>query len=292
MIKSPYLNNITNKLSSDIAIIKLTEELIKTYTKFLSQFDEIKQTIDKRVGPKGDKGKDGYTPVKGKDYFTLSEIREMISFILKQATPKKGVDYFDGISPEIDYEHIINATISKLPVIKDGKDGLTPIKGIDYLTKEEIESVKQEIKSDLGNLIKQTDPEELLHLFTQKGKKLSIKHIDGLEQTISAFSNQLGRGYLHGGGVPSLTAGAGITLTSKSDGGYTVSTSASGSVITMTGTIDDSNVTFTCSTQPSEMVINGVSYLTTGGAITWTYLAGTITLSVPVGTNGTIWGRK
>jgi hypothetical protein len=65
-----------------------------------------------------------------------------------------------------------------------------------------------------------------------------------------------------------------------------------GSIITMTGTIDDSNKTFTCASGPSEMVINGVSYLTTGGAITWTYLAGTITLSTAVGINGTIWGRR
>lgn len=64
-----------------------------------------------------------------------------------------------------------------------------------------------------------------------------------------------------------------------------------GSVITMTGTIDDSNVTFTCASEPFEMVINGLSYLPSGGAITWSYLAGTVTLSTPVGINGTIWGR-
>ena len=37
-------------------------------------------------------GKDGYTPIKGEDYFTDEEIKE----ITKQATPIKGKDYFDG----------------------------------------------------------------------------------------------------------------------------------------------------------------------------------------------------
>lgn len=46
-------------------------------------------------------GVDGYTPVKGVDYFDGED----------GYTPVKGVDYFDG---------------------KDGKDGYTPIKGVDY----------------------------------------------------------------------------------------------------------------------------------------------------------------
>ena len=45
-------------------------------------------------------GKDGYTPVKGKDYFDGKD----------GYTPQKGVDYFDG------------------------KDGYTPIRGKDYYT--------------------------------------------------------------------------------------------------------------------------------------------------------------
>ena len=52
-------------------------------------------------GPKGEPGKDGYTPIKGVDYFDGEE----------GYTPVKDVDYFDG---------------------KDGKDGYTPVKGVDY----------------------------------------------------------------------------------------------------------------------------------------------------------------
>lgn len=68
------------------------------------------------------------------------------------------------------------------------------------------------------------------------------------------------------------------------------STGGGVSNITITGTIDDSNVTFTSASQPTYLVINGATYSSTGGAITWSYLAGTITLSSPVGTGGSIFG--
>lgn len=55
-------------------------------------------------------GKDGYTPIKGVDYF---DGKDGINGLDGQDgyTPVKGIDYFDG---------------------KDGKDGYTPVKGIDY----------------------------------------------------------------------------------------------------------------------------------------------------------------
>ena len=64
-------------------------------------------------GEKGEDGDDGYTPVKGVDYFDGKD----------GYTPVKGVDYTDGAD-------------GKTPVkgvdYFDGKDGYTPVKGIDY----------------------------------------------------------------------------------------------------------------------------------------------------------------
>ena len=65
-------------------------------------------------GQRGMPGKDGYTPVKGKDYFD-------------GYTPVKGVDYFDG---------------------EKGEDGYTPVKGVDYFTDAEIAEMKQEFAYD------------------------------------------------------------------------------------------------------------------------------------------------
>lgn len=76
--------------------------------------------------------------------------------------------------------------------------------------------------------------------------------------------------------IPQYTGGGGT-------GGF--------AVITVSGTINDSNVTFTAASLPDVLVINGGSYLQTGGAITWSYSTGTITLSSPVGTGGAIYGE-
>jgi len=63
-----------------------------------------------------------------------------------------------------------------------------------------------------------------------------------------------------------------------------------GAIIPIGGTIDDSNVTFTSDTDPDLLAINGLIYRKTGGSITWSWSSGTITLSSPVGTGGSIFG--
>lgn len=68
-----------------------------------------------------------------------------------------------------------------------------------------------------------------------------------------------------------LPAGTGSTLTLESP----------------TGTVDDSNVIFTVIHQPLYININGAQY-TVGTGLYISYLAGTITLSSPVGTGGFI----
>lgn len=64
------------------------------------------------------------------------------------------------------------------------------------------------------------------------------------------------------------------------------------SPLTATGTIDDSNKAFTFASKPTVLVINGALYQQTGGAITWTWNSGTLTatLSIAVGTGGSIFG--
>lgn len=69
-------------------------------------------------------------------------------------------------------------------------------------------------------------------------------------------------------------------------GGFIRSAYGSGiSVETPTGTVDDSNTTFTVANEPLYIVINGAQYFAGAG---YTYLAGTITLDNPVGTGGII----
>lgn len=73
----------------------------------------------------GINGKDGYTPIKNVDYFDGKDGRDGVDGRDGENgqdgyTPIKGVDYFDGINGKDGIDG------------RDGKDGYTPVKGIDY----------------------------------------------------------------------------------------------------------------------------------------------------------------
>lgn len=79
------------------------------------------------------RGKDGHTPVKGKDYFTPAEIEEMKRDIIKLIPRPK-----DGKSPEINYDlllqYIVRETakhVAKLPPAPKGDKGDKGDKGAD-----------------------------------------------------------------------------------------------------------------------------------------------------------------
>lgn len=61
-------------------------------------------------------------------------------------------------------------------------------------------------------------------------------------------------------------------------------------LLAATGAVNDTNTAFTFTSQPSVIVINGAVYQQTGGAITWTWADPTATLSVAVGSGGSIFG--
>lgn len=88
-------------------------------------------------------------------------------------------------------------------------------------------------------------------------------------------------------GVHYTLAGLTITLNNPiGTGGFIRSAFGSGlTVETPTGTVDDSNTSFTVSNTPKYIVVNGAQYFDGAG---YTYLAGTITLDNPVGTGGFI----
>lgn len=77
--------------------------------------EEIKEEIEKSLEKiKGKDGEDGHTPIKGKDYYTPEEIKE----IKKEVTPIKGKDYFDGKDGKNGRDG------------KNGKDGARGLRGL------------------------------------------------------------------------------------------------------------------------------------------------------------------
>ncbi|TXG75718.1 collagen-like protein [Candidatus Dojkabacteria bacterium] len=111
LVKTDELLNEQKKTNKLLEKEKKEEE-----EKLQTVADEITVTLK---GLKGDTGKEGYTPVKGEDYFTETEIAEF----KVEITPIKGVDYRDGID---------GYTPIKGVDYFDGIDGKTPIAGVDF----------------------------------------------------------------------------------------------------------------------------------------------------------------
>lgn len=106
---------------------------------------------------------------------------------------------------------------------------------------------------------------------------------DGIEVTAAGESLNF-----TGSGV--LVSAVGGAVTVNIPGG-----SGSFTLLTATGTIDDSNTQFTFVSKPSIIVMNGISYkdgATTGGVTAWTWNGGTLTATMfmPVGTGNSIYG--
>ena len=122
------------------------------------------------------KGEPGYTPKKGEDYYTESEVEELkkaitpvkgrhyftsqeIEEFRKSVTPIKGRDYLNDQElqeimqkstprKDVDYRDGVDG--------KPGRDGKTPRKGVDYFTNKEIEALFAKYpntgQKDLGEL--------------------------------------------------------------------------------------------------------------------------------------------
>ena len=95
------------------------DDIKEDISKALGEIEPIKEFYGKisrteLIKIKGDRGEDGYTPIKGKDYYTPEEIKE----IKKEVTPIKGKDYFDGKDGKNGRDG------------KNGKDGARGLRGL------------------------------------------------------------------------------------------------------------------------------------------------------------------
>ena len=258
--------------------------------KLIQQFPELRDWLETREtnqllsglfsqikmmkGDKGEKGDAGYTPQKGKDYFTDTEVNSLIAYILKQATPKKGVHYNDGekgdayvltskdkkeIAQSIDVP-IVEKIIEKIEVVKE----VMP-KSID------VSIVKNAVsKKDL-----ETDRKEILS---------GMAKVDGRIKLIDQR--------WHGGGLSQVYHDTTLSGTGSSSNPLTViGGGGSGSRMEIpTGIVNDSNVSFAFTNLPVILVINGLTYRQSGGMYNWTVSGKTITLNNPIGVSGSIFG--
>lgn len=163
-------------------------------------------------GDKGDsiKGDDGHTPILGKDYFTEADKKEMLAAI----TPKKGVDYEDGVdgkTPKKGKDYFTKA--EQIVFLKQ----VTPVLGKDYFTKTQqaqwVKDIADAIKPKAAPAISGHDIRDKLEALTGSSK-LSYKAIKGLEgfvaNTVAANLGANGSSIGGGGGNSSV-------LTTKGD---------------------------------------------------------------------------
>lgn len=175
------------------------------------------------------------------------------------------------------------------PAGRDGKDG----RGFDEQTaRRMIKKLMPRVKD--GKDAQPIPREEIVGMIFDEmisgRRKLHVGHVEGFEQTLSPIRRMIANLGMRGGG-DTVVAGTGVTITNTRNGNKEISAPGAGiSVIAVAGSINDSNVSFTAASQPTLLNVNGQFYQKTGGNITWSYAAGTITLSSPVGTGGSIFG--
>ena len=143
---------------------KLTAYQSKTTSDINRMFDDSdrtsKEKIDKYISEIEQRriagefnGSDGYTPVKGKDYFTESEIVQF----KKDVTPKKRIDYFTDSEISQIQNEVSSGAIGEFRVVVQTEtdnfntNAANKVSEFDAHT-EQIQADISELKSDLGDI--------------------------------------------------------------------------------------------------------------------------------------------
>lgn len=179
--------------------------------------------------------------------------------------------------PKVDTNALTKAILAQVPKLDKRalvKEILTALPK----NKASLKIIQEKIEVDPMSVI-----DKILELAKEGKFKLKSENIDGLDQTISAFYNQVGRrGYLHGGG-DTVVAGTNVTITSNPNGTKTISATGGSSVTpSPLSKVDDTNVTLTLGGTPLTALLQSVS-LTLG----WT---GTLAVSRGGSGAGTLTG--
>jgi len=212
------------KAVQDAAILKTSQDLIRIHDAFLSKLQEVNDLIDKKVGPQGIRGERGPKGDRGEpgDTPDMESIIKYVQAGLK--IPKDGKDGKDGATPEINHDLIATLAhekvLKKIKQPKDGKD------------------------ADINKVIQQLI----------EGKHIKAEHIEGLEQTMRAWSQQLGgiggkTGYVHGGG-DTIKQGTNVTITTDSQGNKVISASGTAGTPVYEENITGTGTAFTLAHTP------------------------------------------
>lgn len=239
-------------------LIALKEELQSSIEEAKATLEEIKQVQKGEPGDPGEKGESVFTHDDLLPY--LQWMMEQVKGELSTMLPKDG---------------------------ENGKDGKTPVLGVDYFTIPHQTAMVEKIMSKLPNpkdgISPEIDHEKLAdHVLENiiKGKRLTKKDIAGLDEEITSYRSQMAHKQAgqHGGGT-TIRAGSGIIATVNSDGTTTLSApGAAASPLTPTGLVNASNTSYVVLSRPSSVIADGITYYEGFG---YSYAALNIVLDVP-----------
>ncbi len=265
MEESPYKKLLVPDPSDSVAEI-LDHVTVGDFRKVLSAVDVLSKLFDSMIESQvaTNRQMDALTTLFSNEVKTIYEKISAIPF--RAGNPGKDAE------PPTDER--LNTLIKKhIPTVENGKPGKDA-----EITDEHIGKIVKRLAKILGK--KSGDAiiniHEVARTAESDKKALTVKEIDGLEQTLQAFRNQLDRrgGYIHGGG-DTIKAGSGVIVTSNPDGTKSISAAGGISIETPSGTIDGSNTTFTVLNAPIYISVDGLNKFENVG---YTYLAGTITI--------------
>lgn len=268
------------------AVMEAVEEVIALVQNLDLKFRTVYMEKLKHIkGEKGDKGEAGYSPKKGKDYYTVKERQELVAEVLQKATPKIGIDYLTST----ERQQIIDTIVARATPKKGEHyfDAVAPKKGVDYFTEDDKQAIAKMVVDMLA------------------GRTVDEKEID-LSNIKEYVQNLLPKGntFLRGGRSTTVLDSNGRTIAknpqvikfasnltvTESQGTVTVSASGGGGGNTLvveevpTGTIDGSNAVFTLGHTPVagtlRVYLNGARQQ--GGGGDYTLSTATITfISAP-----------
>lgn len=235
---------LENNIQATLKVAEAVEENAKKVPTIKVQIDGAEATTFQ--GPKGERGEDGKTPVKGVDYFTNEDIAEIATATARIIPkPKDGKDGVDGKdAPEVRPEQVASIlrndpTFLKAVEGKKGKDA-SPVAVARLLLQNEAfvlslkgergedgkdgkdgtELTAKEIKDKLLEVgISYNEIKDAPTVFKQSSKTVSLSELDdvdlsGVTQTNGKYVLGSGGG---GGAVDSVNGQTGVVVLDTDD---------------------------------------------------------------------------
>lgn len=200
----------------------LHEEVVEVIEQKIDEIDDVIRQTEEFVIKTTDEAKEELSQKLDTDFQSFKEkaFEKIESIEPKPGEPGKDADEAAIISAvlsqipspkELDEESLIKKVLGEIPKLDEDK-----------IIKKVLKSLPDK-KGDLKIIQEtiETDPMSVIEKIMALGENFKLKttNIEGLEQTIRAFHSQLGRGYLHGGGISNITGlieeGDNITITGQ-----------------------------------------------------------------------------